>query len=165
MELKELEGKLDTQQIELESKAAGVKAKTAKDLEKEISERYSNEIRDKEDKWRVREAELKGQIDQLERELTKVTVDLKIKQDQAKLVNMSDPEAREEIERKLAEMQAKERESLIIRSSIGKREVGTQRQGGRGEPAARGHQQEGGGDGQARRGPPVQGQAVDRRED
>ena len=118
MELKELEGKLEIQQIELETKAAGVKAKTAKELEKEISERYSNEIRDKEDKWRAREAELKGQIDQLERELTKVTVDLKIKQDQAKLVNMSDPEAREEIERKLAEMQAKERESLIIRSQL-----------------------------------------------
>ena len=47
MELKELEGKLEIQQLERETKAAGVKVKTAKELEKEISERYSIEIRER----------------------------------------------------------------------------------------------------------------------
>jgi KaiC/GvpD/RAD55 family RecA-like ATPase len=118
MELHELESRLESQQLEMESKAAGAKVKTAKELEKEISERYSIEIRDKEDRWRLRESELKAQIDQLERELTRVTVDLKIKQEQTKLGNMSSPEAKAEIERKLGEMQSKEKDSLLIKVQL-----------------------------------------------
>jgi len=112
--IKELEQRLE------DMKASGVTLDSlaSKDMEKEFYERYSKDLKAKEDKWRKREEELQGQINKLDLELQKASIDLKIKEDQLKLGNLSSGNANAEIERKLSELQLKEKESLLLKVQL-----------------------------------------------
>ncbi|MCE5297246.1 MAG: recombinase RecA [Euryarchaeota archaeon] len=110
----ELEAKLK----ELRSAGTLSDGRSAKDLEKELSERFANDMRAKEEKWSKREEELRAHIEALDRELAKASIDLKIKEDQLKLGNLSSGNASAEIERKLHELQMKEKESLLMKVQL-----------------------------------------------
>lgn len=118
MELHELESKLSTYMRDMESQATGANVKVAKTMEKGFSDRFSAEIKEKEEMWRQKEADLRGQIARLEKELTGITVDLKISDDQLKMGNLDSPEAASEIERKLVKLQSQEKESILMKVQL-----------------------------------------------
>lgn len=118
MELKERESRLESHIKEAESKSSGAKKKATKDLEKDLSDRYQAELKEKDERWRKRESDLKAQVAQLEKDLTKVTVDLKMKEDQLSMGSLSTPDAGDEIKKKMTELQSREKESLLIRAQL-----------------------------------------------
>lgn len=118
MELHELESKLSTHLKDLESQATGENVKVAKNMEKGFSDRFSAEIKEKEEQWRQKELELRGQIARLEKELTGVTVDLKISDEQLRMGDLGSPEAASEIGMKLAKLQSQEKESLLMKVQL-----------------------------------------------
>jgi KaiC/GvpD/RAD55 family RecA-like ATPase len=118
MELHELESRLSTHLKALETQATGANVKVVKNMEKGFSDRFRAEIKEKEEQWRQKEAELRGHIARLEKELTGVTVDLRISDEQLKMGDLDSPEAASEIEMKLARLQSQEKESLLMKVQL-----------------------------------------------
>ncbi|QLH74938.1 MAG: recombinase RecA [Methanomassiliicoccales archaeon] len=118
IELKELESRLKAKAAELEMTGPLRDAKAPKDIEREIFERYTREMQTKEEKWRQREQELRANVERLEKDLAKALVDLKVKEEQLKLGNLSSGNAVAEIDKKLMELQSKEKESLLMKVQL-----------------------------------------------
>jgi KaiC/GvpD/RAD55 family RecA-like ATPase len=118
MELREKESRLLAMNKDMDTRKSGMGFKASKDAEKEIVDRFDAELKDKEDQWKQRESELRAEVERLQRELTKQSVDLRIKEDQIKLGSLSSNDAGTEIEKKLAELQSREKETLLLKVQL-----------------------------------------------
>ncbi|OPY34438.1 MAG: hypothetical protein A4E32_00165 [Methanomassiliicoccales archaeon PtaU1.Bin124] len=118
MELKEKESKLNALSKELDSRKNSMGFKASREAEKELAGRFDAELKDKEEQWKQRESEMHSEIDRLQSELTKLSVELKLKDDQIKLGTMSSNDAGSEIDRKLAELQSQEKDTLMLKVQL-----------------------------------------------
>lgn len=118
MELREKESKLSNLQKDLDTRRNNAGFKVSREAEKELGSRYDAELKDKEEQWKLKEVELRTEVERLQRELTKQSVDLKIKEDQIKLGTLSSNDAGTEIEKKLAELQSREKETLMLKVQL-----------------------------------------------
>lgn len=101
-ELKELEERLKEGALKSEELSAlGFS-------EKDIEERFREELREKEEEFRKKESEYRSRIEQLEEELEKKERELRIKEEELRVSKMALPEVDKELTEKYTELKQKE---------------------------------------------------------
>jgi KaiC/GvpD/RAD55 family RecA-like ATPase len=118
IELKEKESKLLTRMRELEIRQRDASSYTSKEVEANLEERFHTELRQKETEWRYKEQQLQNRIQDLEKELLRLSMDLKLKDDKLKISNLGKPDIEKAVSQKYEEMVAKEKEVAIMRSEL-----------------------------------------------
>ncbi len=118
IELKEKESKLLTRMRELELRQRDASSYTSKEVEANLEERFHTELRQKETEWRYKEQQLQNRIQDMEKELLRLSMDLKLKDDKLKIFNMGKPDIEKAVSQKYEEMMAKEKEAAMMRSEL-----------------------------------------------
>ncbi|HEY3420549.1 MAG TPA: ATPase domain-containing protein [Methanomassiliicoccales archaeon] len=118
IELKEKESKLLTRMRELELRQRDASSYASKEVEANLEERFHTELRQKEAEWRYKEQQLQGRIQDMEKELLRLSMDLKLKDDKLKLSNMGKPDIEKAVAQKYEEMMAKEKEVAIMQGEL-----------------------------------------------
>jgi KaiC/GvpD/RAD55 family RecA-like ATPase len=118
IELKEKESKLLTRVRELELRQRDASSYTSKEVEANLEERFHTELRQKETEWRYKEQQLLNRIQDMEKELLRLSMDLKLKDDKLKISNLGKPDIEKAVSQKYEEMMAKEKESAIMQREL-----------------------------------------------
>jgi KaiC/GvpD/RAD55 family RecA-like ATPase len=118
IELKEKESKLLTRMRELEIRQRDASSYTSKEVEANLEERFHTELRQKETEWRYKEQQLQNRIQDMEKELLRLSMDLKLKDDKLKISNLGKPDIEKAVSQKYEEMMVKEKEVAIMRSEM-----------------------------------------------
>lgn len=122
LELKELEKQLAFKEVELDQREQAIKT-SGSSIEAEetgLEERFRAEIMEKEQGFHLREQELMDKIDQLEQEIKQKAIDDKLLKNELKIAKMTGPEAEEEIQNKIKELQLKEKSIMMKDAEIDK---------------------------------------------
>ena len=118
IELKEKESKLLTRVRELELRQRDASSYTSKEVEANLEERFHTELRQKETEWRFKEQQLLNRIQDMEKELLRLSMDLKLKDDKLKISNLGKPDIEKAVSQKYEELMAKEKETAIMQSEL-----------------------------------------------
>ena len=85
IELKEKESKLLTRVRELELRQRDASNYTSKEVEANLEERFHTELRQKESEWKFKEQQLLSRIQDMEKDMLRLSMDLKLKDDKLKI--------------------------------------------------------------------------------
>ncbi len=118
IELKEKESKLLTRVRELELRQREASSYTSKEVEANLEERFHTELRQKETEWRFKEQQLLNRIQDMEKEMLRLSMDLKLKDDKLKISNLGKPDIEKAISQKYEELMVKEKESALMESEL-----------------------------------------------
>ena len=118
IELKEKESKLLTRVRELELRQRDASSYTSKEVEANLEERFRTELRQKETEWKFKEQQLLNRLQDMEKELLRLSMDLKLKDDKLKISNLGKPDIEKAVSQKYDEMMAREKESAIMQSEL-----------------------------------------------
>jgi len=81
----------------------------------ELRERFHAELKDKDEQWRRQEAELTGRSASLEKELAKIKIEMKLKEDELSVLRSNGGTISSDLIGKLEVLQGKEREFLTLK--------------------------------------------------
>ena len=118
IELKEKESKLLTRVRELELRQRDASNYTSKEVEANLEERFHTELRQKESEWRFKEQQLLSRIQEMEKDMLRLSMDLKLKDDKLKISNLGKPEVERAVTQKYEELMAKEKETALMQSEL-----------------------------------------------
>ena len=118
IELKEKESKLLTRVRELELRQRDASLYTSKEVEANLEERFRTELRQKETEWRFKEQQLLNRIQEMEKDMLRLSMDLKLKDDKLKISNLGKPDIEKAVSQKYEELMAKEKETAIMQSEL-----------------------------------------------
>jgi len=118
IELKENESKLLTRVRELELRQRDASNYTSKEVEANLEERFHTELRQKESEWRFKEQQLLSRIQEMEKDMLRLSMDLKLKDDKLKISNLGKPEVERAVTQKYEELMAKEKETALMQSEL-----------------------------------------------
>ena len=118
IELKEKESKLLTRVRELELRQRDASSYTSKEVEANLEERFRTELRQKESEWRFKEQQLLNRIQDMEKDMLRLSMDLKLKDDKLKISNLGKPDIERAVSQKYEELMAKEKETAIMQSEL-----------------------------------------------
>ena len=118
IELKEKESKLLTRIRELELRQRDASNYTSKEVEANLEERFHTELRQKESEWRFKEQQLLSRIQDMEKDMLRLSMDLKLKDDKLKISNLGKPDIERAVSQKYEELMAKEKETAIMQSEL-----------------------------------------------
>ncbi len=83
--------------------------------EKELLEKYHAELKEKDGQWKHQESEMMSRIAALEKDLSKVRIELKLKDDELSVLRTGGGTVSTDLLKKLENLQAKEREFLTLK--------------------------------------------------
>lgn len=118
IELKEKESKLLTRVRELELRQRDASSYTSKEVEANLEERFHTELRQKETEWKFKEQQLLSRIQDMEKEMLRLSMDLKLKDDKLKISNLGKPDIEKAVSQKYEELMAKEKETAIMQGEL-----------------------------------------------
>ncbi|MGD0817650.1 MAG: ATPase domain-containing protein [Methanomassiliicoccales archaeon] len=118
IELKEKESKLLTRVRELELRQRDASSYTSKEVEANLEERFHTELRQKETEWRLKEQHLLARIQEMEKDMLRLSMDLKLKDDKLKISNLGKPDIEKAMSQKYEELMVREKETAIMQSEL-----------------------------------------------
>jgi KaiC/GvpD/RAD55 family RecA-like ATPase len=118
IELKEKESKLLTRVRELELRQRDASSYTSKEVEANLEERFHTELRQKETEWRLKEQHLLARIQEMEKDMLRLSMDLKLKDDKLKISNLGKPDIEMARSQKYEELMVREKETAIMQSEL-----------------------------------------------
>jgi len=103
-------------QVPREGKAANGGNGLLESQERELIERYHAELREKEDQWKHAGDELSARSASLEKDLAKIKIELKLKDDELAMLRQGSGSVSADLLTKLETLQSKEREFLTLKN-------------------------------------------------